>query len=113
MNPISSVASANSQQIIAALQAQMMLYSRSASGQNSQASADYRALQAAIKSGDVSTAQAALARLQHDSRTTNPATAKPAPASATANWPEGSASGQPGSAGAAQPGNTRSINVTA
>ncbi|MGA2555692.1 MAG: hypothetical protein ABSG04_05405 [Verrucomicrobiota bacterium] len=113
MTPITSVSSTANQQVIAALQAQMARYSQAANSQNTQASADYKALQAAIKSGDVSTAEAALARLQRDSRTTNSAAAKPAPASATANSPVASASGQAGSTGAAQPGNTRSINITA
>jgi len=45
----------------------MARYSQSASGQNGAASADYKALQSAITSGNVSAAQAALVRLQRDS----------------------------------------------
>ncbi|MGO8699688.1 MAG: hypothetical protein ACLQVY_18465 [Limisphaerales bacterium] len=72
MSAISSVsinvASAISQQTIAALKAQMSRYAQAANGQNNQASADYKALQAAITSGNVSDAQTALARLQRDSQ---------------------------------------------
>ena len=70
---VSNTTSAVSQQLIGSLQAQMARYSRVANGQNSQASADYKTLQAAIKSGDVSQAQAALVRLQRDATATNTA----------------------------------------
>jgi len=103
MNPISSVSSSVSQQTIAALQAQMARYSQAANGRNSQASSDYKALQSAIQSGNVSAAQSALARLQRDSRTTNPAAPTPAPAAPAAHSP----------AVAAQPWIERSINKTA
>jgi predicted negative regulator of RcsB-dependent stress response len=62
-----------SQQTIASLQAQMLRYAQPANGQNSQASADYKALQTAVQSGNVSDAQAALARLKRDSQAGNPA----------------------------------------
>ena len=113
MNPITSVSSAVSQQTIAALQVQMLRYTQTASGQNSQASADYKALQAAIQSGNVSDAQVALARLQRDSRSTNPAAATPAGTSATANSPLDGDGDQDGGASATQPWNDRSINTTA
>jgi hypothetical protein len=72
MNPVSSVSSSPSnQQTLALLQSQMVRYAQSANGHNSQASADYKALQTAITSGNVSQAQAALTRLQRDSKTTN------------------------------------------
>ncbi|HZM02227.1 MAG TPA: hypothetical protein VFC44_04310 [Candidatus Saccharimonadales bacterium] len=74
----SSVASAVSQQTIAALQVQLAHYTQTGSGQNSQTSADYKALQNAIQSGNVSDAQVALARLQHDS-----APPRPTPATST------------------------------
>jgi len=113
MNPISSVSSAASQQLIAALQAQMLRYSQAANGQNSSARSDYRALQAAIKSGSVSDAQAALARLQRDSRNNSPAAATPAATSTRANPPVESEGSPVESAGAAQPWTPSSVDLTA
>jgi hypothetical protein len=113
MSTISSVSSAVSQQTIALLQSQMMRYSQTANGQNSQASADYKALQSAIKSGNVSDAQAALARLQRDSQTANPTAATPASTSPTASSPVDSDGDHDGSTATAQLWNDRSINVTA
>ena len=107
MNPVSSasasVAAAVSAQTIASLQAQMARYSQSAGGQNSQASADYKALQAAIKSGNVSDAQAALSRLQRDSRTTGAATSATAPSGAPKVDSDGDQDGS----------TSHSLNVTA
>jgi hypothetical protein len=106
-----SVASAVSQQTIASLQAQMAHYSPSANGQNSQATADYRALQAAIKSGNVSDAQASLARLQRDSKTASPAETSRTTTSSITNPTEESAG--EGIAESAQPRNERGLDVTA
>jgi len=68
---------------MAALQAQLALYSQAANGQNAQAKADYKSLQSAITSGNLSQAQAALTKLQRDSKAaasnpTTPAAASPA-----------------------------------
>jgi hypothetical protein len=82
-----SVAAATSQVTIASLQAQMARYSQSASGQNGAASADYKALQSAITSGNVTAAQAALVRLQRDSNVGKPAAQTSAPATSTVSSP--------------------------
>ena len=113
MNPISSVTAAVSQQTMAALQAQMARYSQTANGQNSQASADYKALQTAVKAGNVTAAQAALARLQRDSQAGKSGAGQPASSSSTANSPVDSDGDQDGSGGAAKSGNASSIDVTA
>ncbi|HEY3757302.1 MAG TPA: hypothetical protein VGL42_14215 [Opitutaceae bacterium] len=80
---VSSAASSSNQMLLASLQAQMTRYASVANGQNSQASADYKALQSYIKTGDASAAQAALARLQSDSQAS--ASPSPAPASSAQN----------------------------
>lgn len=52
--------------IAAALQAQLAYYTHLASTLNAKAKDDYRILQTSISSGDLSTAEAALIRLQSD-----------------------------------------------
>jgi len=66
--PISGVSTSSSLDTIALLQAQMLRYSLMANSAIGAANIDYMALQNAIKSGNVSEAQAALSRLQHDSQ---------------------------------------------
>ena len=84
---VSNTASAISQQLIASLQAQMARYSQAATAKNSQASADYKALQAAIQSGDTTAAQVALSRLQRDEKAASPAPAASTSTSAAAqSW---------------------------
>jgi DNA-binding FadR family transcriptional regulator len=84
---VSNTASAVSQQLLASLQAQMARYSQAANGTNSQASADYKALQAAIQSGNVAAAQVALSRLQRDDKAASPAAATSTSTSAAAqSW---------------------------
>jgi hypothetical protein len=101
-----AVSAAVSQQSIASLQAQMVRYAPAAGSQNSRASADYKALQQAIQSNNVSDAQAALARLQRDSQTATHGTTTQSPASTPVDSDgdhNGSAPGRP----------WNSVNVTA
>jgi hypothetical protein len=108
MNPVTNVtnvSSAVSQQTIDALQLQMARYTQSAIGQDSPARADYKALQAAIQSGKVTDAQAALARLQRDSQSSQTVTA--------ANSPAGGEAGPGGSVGAPKPWIEGSVDITA
>jgi hypothetical protein len=70
--PVTSVTAANSQVTIESLQMQMERYSNLASQELSRAGADYRALQAALATGNVSDAQTALARLELDDASTDP-----------------------------------------
>jgi hypothetical protein len=89
MSSVSSatgVAAVIEKQTLAALRAQLERYSQSALGQFSSASADYKALQYAIESGNISAAQAALARLQRDSDSAA-ANLAPAPTETTAPDP--------------------------
>ena len=66
---------------MAALQAQLARYSNAANGTNPQAKAAYLAVQSALQSGNVSQAQAALAKLQELSK----ASSSQAPLAATAS----------------------------
>ena len=70
--------SASSQPTIASLQSQLQLYSQYENGTGA-ATEDYKALQFAIQSNNISNAQAALARLKRDSEGSG------TPPSATAN----------------------------
>jgi len=108
----SSVASAVSQQTIAALQAQLAHYTQTGSGQNSQTSADYKALQNAIQSGNVSDAQTALARLQRDSTPPRPNAQASTPASAV-NAPIDSDGDHDGSSVAVRSSTEGSLDTTA
>jgi hypothetical protein len=107
MNPITSATSTVSQEMLAILQGQMTRYSQSANGQDGQATADYKALQTAIKSGNFSEAQSDLVRLLHDSQSKLPATAPP---SLDSTSPADAADADPAPA---QPWNDRSLNLTA
>jgi hypothetical protein len=111
MNPIQPV-SAVGQQTIAELQAQMARYAQSVYDLSSQASADYKTLQAAIKSGNVPDGEATLARLELETKTPNSSAVAPGSASPTPNSPADSNGGPKGDADA-QPSNTQSLNATA
>jgi hypothetical protein len=111
MKPILPVSSV-SQETLAALYAEMFHYSQLVNSQNTHTSVDYNALQVAIKSGSLPEAQAALARLQHDSNIPNSPAAAPSPTSPTADSPADSVSDQDGSIGA-QPSNAQSLDATA
>jgi hypothetical protein len=89
--PVSSVGTKS----IAELQALMSRYSQSVYELSNTARADYQVLQAAIKSGNVPDAQAALARLQSDNRTLD------------------SQAATPSSSSSPQPSSAHSLNATA
>ncbi len=91
----------------------MARYAQAANGQNSQASADYKALQAAINSGNVSDAQAALSRLQRDSKTANSPAAASSPATSNASAPPARDGDNDGGAGEVKSSIGRSLNTTA
>jgi hypothetical protein len=104
----SSASSASSQQTIAMLQKQMMLYTQFADG-SGPAAADYKALQYAIQTHNVSDAQSAMARLQRDSQAANP----PSSATTNSNSPVDSDGDHDGSSGEARELSGGSLNQTA
>lgn len=89
----------------------MARYSPAANSGNSQASIDYRALQTAIKSGNVSEAQAALARLQRDTKAAS--SSGSAAASSPASSPVDSDGDRDGSSSAVQSSPENSLDTTA
>jgi hypothetical protein len=110
---ISSVPSSVVPQTIVLLQAEMLRYAQAANSQSGDTSSDYRALQTAIKSGNLLDAQAALFRLRHDNQAgaSNAATsASPAPA---AGAPPVIPSLLAGNTGAVPSSDGSSLNATA
>jgi hypothetical protein len=101
MDPILSVPSIGPP-TIDELQAQMSRYSQLASDLSSRASADYKALKAAVNSGNAPDALSALAQLQRDSNAPESTSAAPSSASSKAHLSVG-----------AQPSNAQSLDATA
>jgi hypothetical protein len=106
-NISSSVASSVSEQTLAALQAQMALYANAANGKNPQAKVAYTALQSAIQSGNISQAQAALAKLQQFSRSS------PSQSAAAAPTPADTDGDNDANSGAVESANESSLDKTA
>jgi hypothetical protein len=107
-NITSNVSSSVEQQTMAALQAQLSLFAQSANGQNLPARADYKALQSAITSGNVSQAQAALTKLQRDAKA-----ASPSPATSAASPPVDSDGDHDGSQDAVKSSTAHPLDTTA
>jgi hypothetical protein len=109
VTPVSSVSSSGAStaanlEAIALLQAQMLRYALTAIAEKGPPNADYLALQAAIKSGNVSEAQTALSRLQRDSQAAS--SSATAPASTTATLVDGGT-------GTVEPATGHSLDTTA
>ncbi len=105
----SGASTAASLEAMALLQAQMLRYALAANAEAGQASVDYKALQEAIKSGNVAEAQTALSRLQRDSQAASSSAASPASTTAANSSPAVSDSSQ----GTAVPATGQSLNTTA
>lgn len=78
VEPISASTPSVTEAMLTVLQAQASAFAQSAVGQIAQASPDYKALQTAIRSGNIIEAEAALARLHQGMKATTPAAGPPA-----------------------------------
>jgi len=113
VTPISNASTSSSLETIALLQAQMLRYSQMANAASGPASSDYIALQAAIKSGNVSEAQTALFRLQRDSQAASSSATSSAATTSANSSPVDSDGDHDGSTGTVASSTEHSLNETA